>query len=572
MKKFILLLALMLAAQLSWAQPGGSSSQQNFGLYIAGRVVPTRCTAPSVFTAWTGVVYTCQSNVYVAIGIGSGGVINPSALPTLLTGTSGTDVNWLLDVSSVTLNIPDASATARGLVTTGAQGIGGNKTLFGSTLIDNDLYVTGNFSTDHPIEITGEACGTSEANVGLFGFDPVTGLPCFSYDGSATGPIGTTTFLGLTDTPSSYSGQAGKITAVNPGETALEFINAPTGGTTTIIGSGLISGGGVVWTSLLNFTVSVAQYYVAGNTYSSAQTDLTLDAANGANPRIDVFAANDAGAVVIVKGTAATPAAKPSIDPTSQVELGFAYVDTSAVVPSNFSTVDIYLENTEWTTAVSANFAAASTSNPYAGTKDVEATTAVATNYVTFTKPAAATENLASYATIGFRIRSKASWAAAKGLTLTWLNGTTQVGLPVSLKSGTFGFTSSTTGSYQLVVLPLSLFNTGQNLVTTFKATVSGGGASIGFYIDNVLLQAAADGAAVPTTQFADGIVPTGAINSANQTYVLPQVPNPSTGLHCYGNGLRFKLTADYTLSLATVTTVGTFQTGDTGLVCDYRY
>jgi hypothetical protein len=34
---------------------------------------------------------------------------------------------------------------------------------------------------------------------------------------------GSTTFLGLTDTPSSYSGQAGKFAVVNAGETAMEF-------------------------------------------------------------------------------------------------------------------------------------------------------------------------------------------------------------------------------------------------------------------------------------------------------------------------------------------------------------
>jgi len=37
--------------------------------------------------------------------------------------------------------------------------------------------------------------------------------------------LGPTTFLGLTDTPSSYTGQTKKVAAVNTGETALEFVN-----------------------------------------------------------------------------------------------------------------------------------------------------------------------------------------------------------------------------------------------------------------------------------------------------------------------------------------------------------
>lgn len=51
------------------------------------------------------------------------------------------------------------------------------------------------------------------------------------------GGIGDTLFLGLGDTPNSYTGQAGKLVAVNAGETALEFIDAPTGsGASTFTG------------------------------------------------------------------------------------------------------------------------------------------------------------------------------------------------------------------------------------------------------------------------------------------------------------------------------------------------
>ena len=42
------------------------------------------------------------------------------------------------------------------------------------------------------------------------------------------GEVGSTTFTGLTDTPSSYSGQGGKNVRVNSGGTALEFASPPT--------------------------------------------------------------------------------------------------------------------------------------------------------------------------------------------------------------------------------------------------------------------------------------------------------------------------------------------------------
>src|SRR4030095_15856838 len=49
---------------------------------------------------------------------------------------------------------------------------------------------------------------------------------------NAAGGGGITDFLSLTDTPDSYATMAGKVVAVNPGATGLEFITA--GGTGTV--------------------------------------------------------------------------------------------------------------------------------------------------------------------------------------------------------------------------------------------------------------------------------------------------------------------------------------------------
>ena len=69
------------------------------------------------------------------------------------------------------------------------------------------------------------------------------GLPFFKYgsteyDLSSGGGGGSTTFIGLTDTPSSFSGQAGKFLKVNTGATALEFVDAPGGGGVTSVSAG----------------------------------------------------------------------------------------------------------------------------------------------------------------------------------------------------------------------------------------------------------------------------------------------------------------------------------------------
>ena len=52
-------------------------------------------------------------------------------------------------------------------------------------------------------------------------FNPFTG----KLDNTGAGG-GVSTFLGLTDTPSSYVSQSGKMAVVNTGETALEFVSA----------------------------------------------------------------------------------------------------------------------------------------------------------------------------------------------------------------------------------------------------------------------------------------------------------------------------------------------------------
>ena len=77
---------------------------------------------------------------------------------------------------------------------------------------------------------------------------------------------GITTFTGLTDTPTSYSGESGQVISVNGGETALEFSNA---GSTTFTG----------------LTDTPANYTgKAGNTVSVNTAETALEFINFAYP------------------------------------------------------------------------------------------------------------------------------------------------------------------------------------------------------------------------------------------------------------------------------------------------
>jgi hypothetical protein len=60
------------------------------------------------------------------------------------------------------------------------------------------------------------------------------------------------------------------------------------------------------------------------------------------------------------------------------------------------------------------------------------------------------------------------------------------------------------------------------------------------------------------STTFLDGEVPAGTLDGTNATFVLANVPNPSTSLALYRNGLLLRQGGDYVLSSNTIT----FQTG----------
>ena len=52
----------------------------------------------------------------------------------------------------------------------------------------------------------------------------------FVHNALADAGAGVTTFIALTDVPATYTGQAGKLVAVNAGADALEFVDPPSGG------------------------------------------------------------------------------------------------------------------------------------------------------------------------------------------------------------------------------------------------------------------------------------------------------------------------------------------------------
>lgn len=250
----------------------------------------------------------------------------------------------------------------------------------------------------------------------------------------------------------------------------------------------LLSGGTVVWTGDLDFTVSASTFLINNTEYTSTQTDLTLTAADETLNRFDVFALTSAGTAVVVEGTAAASPAIPDIDPATQLYLTAVYIPAGATTPSNVVSTDIYHENTEWTTSRSGTtITLASTNNPHNGTVDLEATNATSGNYVQFTNGSAV--DLSTRNELVFYIRSKAAWASTRSLQLSWYNTNTRVGSIVTFNEAAFGFSSSNTTTYQQIVIPLSLFQANGVTLNRLRITVAGSGTNLGWYIDDITLQ-----------------------------------------------------------------------------------
>lgn len=305
--------------------------------------------------------------------------------------------------------------------------------------------------------------------------------------------------------------------AVNVGSSSLttasyvnSLISNISGGGSGNLPNQTISGCGVEdIPTTLNVTVGACNYTIAGVSYSSPITNLTFTMPDMTFGRIDGIIVDNTGTASVLTGTPGATPLNPTVDPTTQLALTFMLIPANGTAPSGVAVTTLYDENTEWTCGPSANINCASTSNPYHGTKDIEATSAVLTNNFTLIKPAAGTVDLSTQNNLIFYIRSKAAWPtgngganAARFLSLFWLNGSTQVGNTIILRDGAFGFSSSTTGAYQQINIPVGLFQTGSNVVTTLKVQVSGnsGTSTIGWYIDEVTLQSGFNPPSVPST------------------------------------------------------------------------
>jgi hypothetical protein len=200
----------------------------NLNLYTFGMTVPattlalTDRLAIKLYATNSGgkttTVHTQDSHLCQVITTFSTGITALNGLTAQVqyfqVGTSGTDFNISSTTATHTFNIPDASATARGLITTGTQTIAGIKT-FSNGLNSDYIGVTGDIGMDGSFSLKQVAFGTLQSGytnlsgqtnglrVGLFG--GYNALLNFSTSGSYTYTFPSATgTVALTSDLSSY--------------------------------------------------------------------------------------------------------------------------------------------------------------------------------------------------------------------------------------------------------------------------------------------------------------------------------------------------------------------------------
>jgi hypothetical protein len=259
-----------------------------------------------------------------------------------------------------------------------------------------------------------------------------------------------------------------------------------------LLENGVVFGGLVTWQGDYDYHISAATYYIGGVKFQSPDTTITLSPSDSLYNRIDVFAVNEDGEVVILEGTPAENPLQESVNPVTQLYLSFALVEAMTTEP-DIEQECIYREGVEWTpTASTGRINPTSTSNPYAGTKTVESSIVLAGDNIYFTR-STPFDPKANHSVLNFKIRSKGDWGNRR-LRLYFRLGGTQVGEKVNFIDGSYGFRDDTLGRYQIISIPISAFGlssaaTVDAFVVEAAQTSVQSTISMGFYLDEICLQ-----------------------------------------------------------------------------------
>jgi hypothetical protein len=182
--------------------------------WVSAATVPAAGGVYSNGTALQSIGFTGNSNKVFGVNVGE----TAMEAKTLATGTAGTDFAIAHTAGTVTFNLPDASASARGVVTTGAQTLAGTKTFSGAILASDGTVGAPSvaFSSD------ADGTGTGIYRIGANNLG-------FAANGVAAGNISSTTQWALGATTGALTHRV-NTTATGAIQNGLQLFDNGTGG------------------------------------------------------------------------------------------------------------------------------------------------------------------------------------------------------------------------------------------------------------------------------------------------------------------------------------------------------
>ena len=239
----------------------------------------------------------------------------------------------------------------------------------------------------------------------------------------------------------------------------LTIPGATPSGTQLLTGQASWSGTGML------FNVSTLTYTIDGDYYTSAPQDVTLAVGDPSDPRFDAIVVNDVGVVSVITGTPAANPLVPSV-PGTQVLVQYILVGAGQVTP-NITNEFVYTDGStpNWLPGFINGVTGSATSTTPSPPQGTECTLISAPSYSTarFLKYTRASGSISrnTYAFLSFRVQLLAG-SSGRNLIVRLYNGTTYIN---ALYASSWGLSTTTTGTWQLVVIPLAAF--GNNAITT---------------------------------------------------------------------------------------------------------
>jgi hypothetical protein len=329
--------------------------------------------------------------------------------------------------------------------------------------------------------------------------------------------------------------------------------------------NGLIDGGVVTWSGTgLTFNVTAANYVINKIKYTSAAGSITLNTADATNPRYDVIAVDNTGAIIKITGTPAVNPVIPQVNPNTQLLLTSVYLPAGAVIPPNINQNIIYDENTEVYTGAAGNGLPVifnQSTVVYHGAVAINAGASSTFGDIDFTRNSGQ-DTASKYGTLTLFVKLKLPFDANTLLTVYFYKDNTPISQSYTLKLNNNDVTN-----WQNISIPISSFSFINGLSSAFnKIKIRALGNNQGFYLDYIQFQSGLP----PVTQETDPVATQKTITVNGSTQKLNDNPSftvssgntvkapvgytlHGTGVGVYQDSIIYKDTVNYRVGINTV-------------------